>query len=158
MTDDREMPLVPTTNRSFAFRVVEMNLPTKSGGGRHTVLRFSPTGGGGAPTVNDHARLDAACEAEAGRIGASLRLLGGGQMCFRGGEISESAEIDDEDEASLLIVLRNGRRRQRRRGGAAGGPRARQGAGASGVSHARHTHTRSVRGWRGRNDGAGIGA
>ena len=26
MTDDREMPLVPTTNRSFAFRVVEMNL------------------------------------------------------------------------------------------------------------------------------------
>ena len=107
MTDDREMPLVPTTNRSFAFRVVEMNLPTKSGG-RHTVLRFSPTGGGGAPTVNDHARLDAACEAEAGRIGASLRLLGGGQMCFRGGEISESAEIDDEDEASLLIVLRNG--------------------------------------------------
>jgi len=105
VTDDREMPLVPTTNRSFAFRVVEMNL---EGSNKITALRFAPTGGGGAPTVNDHARLDAACEAEAGRIGASLRLLGGGQMCFRGGEISESAEIDDEDEASLLIVLRNG--------------------------------------------------
>ena len=108
--DCESLPLVPTTNRSFAFRVVEMNLPAGSNGGRRiiTALRFSPTGGGGAPTVNDHARLDAACEAEAGRIGASLRLLGGGQMCFRGGEISESAEIDDEDEASLLIVLRNG--------------------------------------------------
>jgi hypothetical protein len=111
MTDDREMPLVPTTNRSFAFRVVEMSLVgTKKEGmsGRTTVLRFALTGGGGAPTVNDHARLDTAVAAEAERYGASLRLLGGGQMCFRGGEISESAEIDDEDEASLLIVLRNG--------------------------------------------------
>ena len=48
MTDDREMPLVPTTNRSFAFRVVEMSLVGKKKegmSGRTTVLRFALTGG-----------------------------------------------------------------------------------------------------------------
>ena len=108
--------------------------------------------------MNDHARLDAACEAEAGRIGASLRLLGGGQMCFRGGEISESAEIDDEDEASLLIVLRNG---------AAATTAARRCRGWTPSSSGRwcvgripcttYSYPERSRG-RGRNDGAGIGA
>lgn len=63
------------------------------------------TGGGGAPTANDHSRLAHDVGREAGWLGAESVVLGGGQMCFRGGEISESAESDEEEEASLSVVV-----------------------------------------------------
>jgi hypothetical protein len=42
-------------------------------------------------------------------------VLGAGQLCFRGGEVSENSVHDDEREACLTLVLRNGG------GGEAGG-------------------------------------
>ena len=63
------------------------------------MLRFQATGGGGAPTANDHARLAHDVAREAGWLGAQSVIVGGGQLCFRGGEISESAESDEEEEA-----------------------------------------------------------
>ena len=128
-------PRRPATNRSFTFVCVDF---VGAGGGTRTVLRMQPTGGGGAPTENDHARLLADVEREAAKrsqarrpslssddddkdvqrpemISESFRVLGGGQLCFRGGEVSENAAYDDEREACLTIVLRNGG------GGEAGG-------------------------------------
>ena len=129
-------PRHPATNRSHAFVCVDF---VGAGGGTRTVLRMQPTGGGGAPTDNDHARLLADVEREAAKRSSarrpslssddndkdaqrletktseSFRVLGGGQLCFRGGEVSENAAYDDEREACLTIVLRNGG------GGEAGG-------------------------------------
>jgi NADH pyrophosphatase NudC (nudix superfamily) len=99
-------PLRPPTNVSCAFAVAEF---VGKGGGRATVLRFQPTGGGGAPTPNDHARLAESLAREAKKHGcATIRALGGGQLCFRGGEVSESAESDDEREACMMVVVRSG--------------------------------------------------
>ena len=125
-------PRRPATNRSHAFVCVDF---VGAGGGTRTALRMQPTGGGGAPTENDHARLLADVAREAAKREArrsvsfrgnenknidtskseSFRVLGGGQLCFRGGEVSENAAYDDEREACLTIVLRNGG------GGEAGG-------------------------------------
>ena len=124
-------PRAPATNRPHAFVLVDF---VGGGGGTRTALRMQPTGGGGAPTANDHARLlaDVAREAakrEASRAphetnpataapggsAESFRALGGGQLCFRGGEVSENSVHDDEREACLTLVLRNGG------GGEAGG-------------------------------------
>ena len=129
-------PRHPATNLSHAFVCVDF---VGAGGGTRTVLRMQPTGGGGAPTDNDHARLLADVEREAAKRSSarrpslssddndkdaqrletktseSFRVLGGGQLCFRGGEVSENAAYDDEREACLTIVLRNGG------GGEAGG-------------------------------------
>lgn len=79
------LPMRPPTNRPFVFAVAELK---GAGGGRSTILRFKETGGGGAPTANDHARLTAGVEREATRLSAECTLLGGGQLCFRGGEVS----------------------------------------------------------------------
>ena len=99
-------PLRPPTNVPCAFAVAEL---VGKGGGRATVLRFQPTGGGGAPTPNDHARLAESLAREAKKHGcATIRALGGGQLCFRGGEVSESAESDDEREACMMVVVRSG--------------------------------------------------
>ena len=99
-------PLRPPTNVSCVFAVAEL---VGKGGGRATVLRFQPTGGGGAPTPNDHARLAESLAREAKKHGcATIRALGGGQLCFRGGEVSESAESDDEREACMMVVVRSG--------------------------------------------------
>ena len=110
---------LPPTNRSHAFVACEF---LGKGGGSVTALRFQPTGGEGAPTKNDHERLAKECEKEASRwvgglgVGSAsgntlgggnttqmdsnhwkaVRFLGGGQICFRGGEVSESAAYDDE--------------------------------------------------------------
>ena len=161
-------PRAPATNRPHTFVCVDF---VGAGGGTRTALRIQPTGGGGAPTANDHARLleDVAREAskrEADRArnkekrrndvtgsslrsrggssddtsdapvtrtrrvsdpkekekseseskeGESFRVLGAGQLCFRGGEVSENSVHDDEREACLTLVLRNGG------GGEAGG-------------------------------------
>lgn len=122
---------LPPTNRSHAFVACEF---LGKGGGSVTALRFQPTGGEGAPTKNDHERLAKECEKEASRwvgglgVGSAsgntlgggnttqmdsnhrkaVRFLGGGQICFRGGEVSESAAYDDEREALLVAVVRNG--------------------------------------------------
>jgi NADH pyrophosphatase NudC (nudix superfamily) len=100
--------LKPPTNRSFAFAVVELSGVEEPGSARKTILRFQATGGGGAPTANDHTRISIAVEREAARLGGTCRVLGGGQLCFRGGEVSESAERTDEYEASMVVVIRNG--------------------------------------------------
>ena len=110
-------PTLPPTNRSHVFAVVEF---LGKGGGSTTAVRFQPTGGGGSPTKNDHERLLTDCEREASRLrgllakaeGANLKqilkMLGGGQIDFTGGEVSESAAYDDEREACLVAVVRNG--------------------------------------------------
>ena len=143
-------PRAPATNRPHTFVCVDF---VGAGGGTRTALRIQPTGGGGAPTANDHARLleDVAREASKreaerarllrknvfpqktgssleGSLGSSddtsdapvtrsesFRVLGAGQLCFRGGEVSENSVHDDEREACLTLVLRNGG------GGEAGG-------------------------------------
>ena len=143
-------PRAPATNRPYTFVLVDF---VGAGGGTRTSLRIQPTGGGGAPTANDHARLleDVAREASKreaerarllrknvfpqktgssleGSLGSSddtsdapvtrsesFRVLGAGQLCFRGGEVSENSVHDDEREACLTLVLRNGG------GGEAGG-------------------------------------
>ena len=105
-------PLRPDTNRSFAFSVVEFTVTDATAGAPTTlqpVLRLNATGGGGAPTVNDHARLADAATREGAKHGAlRSRVIGGGQLCFRGGEVSESAEYDDDREPRLVVTVRNG--------------------------------------------------
>ena len=99
-------PLRPDTNRSFAFAVVEFTVTDATAGAPTTlqpVLRLNATGGGGAPTVNAHARLADAATREGAKHGAlRSRVIGGGQLCFRGGEVSESAEYDDDREPRLV--------------------------------------------------------
>ena len=141
-------PRAPATNRPYTFVLVDF---VGAGGGTRTSLRIQPTGGGGAPTANDHARLledvareaskrllrknvfpdhqtgsslegslgrssdDTSRDAPVTRRSESFRVLGAGQLCFRGGEVSENSVHDDEREACLTLVLRNGG------GGEAGG-------------------------------------
>jgi hypothetical protein len=99
-------PARPDANRSFAFAVVEFVAADAATGAPTTlppVLRLNVTGGGGAPTVNDHARLADAAAREGAKHGAvRSRVIGGGQLCFRGGEVSESAEYDDDREPRLV--------------------------------------------------------
>ena len=59
--------------------------------------------------IRDSARLAESLAREAKKHGcATIRALGGGQLCFRGGEVSESAESDDEREACMMVVVRSG--------------------------------------------------
>jgi hypothetical protein len=49
--------------------------------------------------ANDHDRLAVAVAREAAALDARSSILGGGQLCFRGGEVSESSVYTDEYEA-----------------------------------------------------------
>ena len=115
-------PTAPPTDRSYAFAIAEMRAGPRgegageaegdadSAGSSAIVMRLHASGGGGAPTANDHARLRAAVAREAAdrEAGMVATVLGAGQLCFRGGEVSESAESDDEREARATVTVRVG--------------------------------------------------
>ena len=93
-----------------------------SAGSSAIVMRLHASGGGGAPTANDHARLRAAVAREAAdrEAGMVATVLGAGQLCFRGGG-GRGAESDDEREARATVTVRvggggDGGRRGGRRG------------------------------------------
>ena len=75
--------------------------------------------------------------------GESFRVLGAGQLCFRGGEVSENSVHDDEREACLTLVLRNGGGRSRRRRRRRRAPGGCHGAAPPRLPHARRAHSRA---------------
>ena len=110
-------PLRPDTNRSFAFAVVEFTVTDATAGAPTTlqpVLRLKRHGrrrrAHGKRPRAARGRRRRARGAKHGALRS--RVIGGGQLCFRGGEVSESAEYDDDREAET-----RGDRAKRRAGG-----------------------------------------